>query len=397
VIKVPAIAWYLLCAALGVLPGCGIFSNNRTDYKEANVLPPLVIPEGIDAPLLESPYAIPEVATNDFEFIEEDKKLVIPRPSRMSQDSEFARVKIQKVGDRRWVLAEAPTSQVWPLVQSFLARNGILVAQARPQVGEIETGWLKFKVDGSTKSRYKIRIEKGVREESSEIHVLHQQAPLAASSPEALHPDSMAEEVSGDEWPLASSDLEREAWLLDELSISVAEGVSNRAASLLGQSVGGDDKIILRRDGAEPVLDFRLDKERTHATLIYALNKEGLRVWEDNVDLGLFYFAYDDPSNEPGWWDRITFQGSDDVPAVPPVALSQVLANLAPDAEAVFGDLPGAMIPTEPLAKPQPTGYLLRVKENNGKMTAYVRNTSGQQLPFSEARKLMVVIRRNLI
>ena len=370
----------LLFVAMSGMVGCGMFADRSTQYKEAGVMETMKIPEGIEAAPLESAFHVPQIEVNEFDYIDEDEKLVIPRPAPMSQDSEFARVKIQKVGERRWVLAEAPTSQVWPLVQSFLARNGIIVAKARPSEGEIETGWLNFKVDADTKSRYRIRIEKGVREESSEIHVLHQQS-------------AMSSDVAA--WPAKSSEAEREAWMLDELAVSVAQGISNRAASLLGQSVGGDEKIVLRREGDEPVLDIRLDKERTHATLAHALTKEGLFLWQDDTERGLCYFAYDDPSDEPGWWDKITFNGNDDVPAVPPVELDALLSTLAPSAEALFGDLAQAMF-VAPIGKPS-LGYLLRVKQNGTAMTVYIRNTRGEKLPFREAKRLMIVLRRNLI
>ena len=370
----------LLCVAMSGLAGCGMFADRSTQYKEAGVMETMKIPEGIEAAPLESAFHVPQITVNEFDYIDENDKLVVPRPAPMSQDSEFARVKIQKVGERRWVLAEAPTSQVWPLVQSFLARNGIIVAKARPAAGEIETGWLNFKVDADTKSRYRIRIEKGVREESSEIHVLHQQSVMNADLTE---------------WPSNSSETEREAWMLDELAVSVAQGISNRAASLLGQSVGGDEKITLRRVGEEPVLDIRLDKERTHATLAHALTKEGLFLWEDDTVRGLCYFAYDDPSEEPGWWDKITFNGNDDVPAVPPIALDDALSTLAPSAQALFGDLPQAQF-SDNNTKPS-LGYLLRIQENGDTMTVYIRNTRGELLPFREAKQLMIVLRRNLI
>ncbi|HEY7772655.1 MAG TPA: outer membrane protein assembly factor BamC [Marinagarivorans sp.] len=369
----------LLCAAMGV-SGCGMFADRSNEYKEAAVMAEMKLPEGVESAPLESAFRVPEVTVNEFDYIDEDEKLVVPRPAPMSQDSEYARVKIQKVGERRWVLAEAPTSQVWPLVQSFLARNGIIVAKARPASGEIETGWLNFKVDANTKSRYRIHIEKGVREESSEIHVLHQQAGM---------------DVEVNEWSKTSSDAEREAWMLDELAVSVAQGISNRAASLLGQSVGGDDKITLRRAGEEPVLDIRLDRERTHATLAHALTREGLHLWKDDTEIGVFYFAYDDPSDEPSWFDKITFRGNDDVPEEPPVALSDLLANLGESARAIFGDLAVAGF-TDQSAKPT-LGYLLRIRENEGKMTVYIRNTRGEMMPFREAKQLMIIIRRNLI
>lgn len=362
-----------------IVTGCGIFTDRSSQYKEAGVLEAISLPEGVASAPMESAFAVPKISVNEFGYIDSEEKLVVPRPAPMSQDSEYARVKIQKVGERRWVLAEAPTSQVWPLVQSFLARNGILVEKARPKEGEIDTAWLSFKVDASTKSRYHIRIEKGVREESSEIHVLHQQ--VGASETSSV-------------WPLASNDPEREAWMLDELAVSVAQGISNRAASLLGQSVGGQEKIVMRRDGEEPVLDIRLDRERTQATLAHALKKEGLHTWTEEAEHGLIYFAYDDPSDEPGFWSKITFRGDDDVPELPPVELRDLIAVMSDSAVDVFGDVPGFATKADGNVV---MGYLLRAQLEGDKIVVRIRNTRGELLPFREAKQLMFVIRRNLI
>ena len=100
------------CAAVVVLPGCGVFADRSNEYKEAGVIAPMVLPEGVKAGPLESVYTVPDITVSEFDYIDKEDKLVVPRPSPMSQDSEYARVKIQKVGERRWVLAEAPTSQV---------------------------------------------------------------------------------------------------------------------------------------------------------------------------------------------------------------------------------------------------------------------------------------------
>ncbi len=376
----------IACGALValLLTGCSFFSADKSRYKEAGVLEPIRLPAGVQAASVESAYRIPDVEAREFDYVDIDDKLVIPRPAPMSQDAEFARVKIQKVGERRWILAEAPTSQVWPLVQSFLARNGILVAKAQPKTGEIETNWLSFKVDSTTQSRYHIGIEKGVRENSSEVHVLHQQIS-GGSKPT--------------NWPTISSDSEREAWLLDELAVSIAEGVSNRAASLLGQSVGGKDKITLRRESKEPVIDIRLDQERAQATLAHALTQEGLNLWTEDKASGTFYFGYDDPNDEPGFWRKMTFRGNDDMPEQAPADLKALVSAMSPAATPVFGDIAAFNIQSE--GSPV-LGYLLRARyQDNGtddpKIIVRVRDTRGEILPYQEAKKVMIAIRRNLI
>ena len=88
----------LLCglglpAALG---GCSMFSNNNVLYKEAGVMEPMRYLEGVSAVAIESAYAIPEVTAHEFDYVDSEEKLTVPRPSPMSQDAEFARVKFKK-------------------------------------------------------------------------------------------------------------------------------------------------------------------------------------------------------------------------------------------------------------------------------------------------------------
>jgi outer membrane protein assembly factor BamC len=360
-----------------LLGACGIFSDGSDEYRDAKSLPVITLPPGVESGPLDPLFEVPKAQVSEFDR----QELVggkVPRPAPMSQDSEFARVKIQKVGERRWILAEAPTGQVWPLVQSFLARQGISVALAKPQAGVIETGWLSFTVDASSQARYRIRIEKGVRDNASEVHVLHQQLSQGQSAP----------------WPAVSHDAARESWMLDELAQSLAQGMSFRSASLLGQSVGGAEKVLLRRDEQDAVLDMYLDEERAKATLAHALNREGMKIWEESASLGLFYVGYDDPQDEPGWWKKLTFRGNDDLPEQAPATLNQLLARMAPTATTRFGDLPGfAVVAKSELQQ----GYLLRLQSRQGYWEARISNSRGEPLPFAEAKALMLVIRRNLI
>jgi outer membrane protein assembly factor BamC len=163
---------------------------------------------------------------------------------------------------------------------------------------------------------------------------------------------------------------------------------------LLGQSVGGAEKVLLRRDEQDAVLDMYLDEERAKATLAHALNREGMKIWEESASLGLFYVGYDDPQDEPGWWKKLTFRGNDDLPEQAPATLNQLLARMAPTATTRFGDLPGfAVVAKSELQQ----GYLLRLQSRQGYWEARISNSRGEPLPFAEAKALMLVIRRNLI
>ena len=66
---------------------------------------------------------------------------------------------------------------------------------------------------------------------------------------------------------------------MDNLANSLALGISNRSASLLGQTVGGDVKSGLTLYQGEPVLRLRLPLDRAKASLSRALESEGFVKW----------------------------------------------------------------------------------------------------------------------
>lgn len=361
--------------------GC-IYTDRSEDYLKSGSVPSVVLPEGVNSTPLEPLYPIPEVPQHMDAFMQTDiGGDRVPRPEPMSAEREAAKVKIQKVGERKWVLIEAPASQVWPLAQSYLSETGIEVAKSDAASGLIETDWVQFKADTSTESHYRIRIEKGVRPESTEVHVLQQQR---ASSSNAFAP-----------WPASSNDPAREDWLLEGMANSLAQGVNNKSASLLGQSVGGDSKAELAVDNGEPVIVLRLDKERAWATLAYGLQKENFIRWEENDQTGVFYFQYTGDYKKPNWFKRMLFLGDKKPTTEQPVALNEALGHIAntPDTRKLLADSPSVNF-AEPLSA---EGYMLVVKQAGQGYVVHVRDYKGERLEPELNKRILVSLRRNLI
>lgn len=372
----------LVVAVSLFLNGC-IFRDRSEDYQRSGSIEPISVPEELNAAPMEPLYPIPSVQRVDDAFYDIDTDgFVIPRPEPMSAEREAAKVKIQKVGDRRWVLAEAPTSQVWPLAQSYLSSIGIDVAHSAPATGLIETDWVTFKAQAEQPSQFRVRIEKGVGSDTTEIHVLQRQSTAGAKA-------------SG-EWPEESDDPEREAWLLEGLANSVAGNIDNNAASLLGQSVGGKVKAELFMDGEEPALRLRLDRDRAWATLAHALNKEGFKIWDEKSAEGVFYVQYDDPQENRGWLRRLLTPEPEASAESAPHALHKVLAHLAPKAEVEdhFADVEGAAVgaPLDDI-----DGYLVLMQPRDGDHVVTIRAATGERLQLARNKKLLSVLRRNLI
>lgn len=228
-----------LCASLALSTGCGLFTDHSRDYQRATSIAPMVLPQGMQSQSLEPLYSIPVIVNPETGLLELGDGSA-PRPDPLSKNTEEAKVKIQKVAGKRWIQVGVSSSQIWPLTQSFLASRNMLIAKNQPSSGVIETQWLTLKNDTGNRNRFRLTIETGLHPDTAEVHILHQ---TAAPGQEAAT------------WPESTHNAQQEAALLDDLALALAEGITNRAASLLGQKVGGGCKSRLnpssRRAGAE--------------------------------------------------------------------------------------------------------------------------------------------------
>lgn len=370
----------LLAATL--LAGC-IYVDRSDNYQRAGSINDLEIPADLQKEPLQPLYPIPDIVEryNVFYGVEQGD-FDVPRPEPMNAEREASQVKIQQMGERRWILLEAPASQVWPLAQSFLSRYGIGVANSAPAEGLIETQWFQFKVDTDSKSRFRIRIEKGVRADTTEVHVLHHQA-------DRRERDNLP-------WPSSSSDDERKAWMMEELANALALDIGNKAASLLGQSVGGEPKAELAVRQGQPVLVLRLDRDRAWATLRHALEGEPFIEWGADADHGILYLQFLDKLEKRNWLVRLFRGASRYQIKKTPYSLDTVLDHLAdePPVRALFGDVKTAEFGSPGIDN---LGLLLRTVVRDGEVVVEIRDAHGRQPPGAVQKRALLELRRNLI
>ncbi|MFC6980680.1 outer membrane protein assembly factor BamC [Microbulbifer taiwanensis] len=171
-----------LCIASIALAGCGIFGDNgyfrdrSDDYQRADTLPPLQLPSGVTAKHQEELYEIPQIASNELT----QEEFEVPRPQALSVNVGLDRVKIQKLGNRRWVLVSQPPAEVWPQLHYFLRTSGMRLEMSDASAGIMETTWLKFDNSPGTKDKYRLQVEAGVQPDTTEVHVRHLSVPAEA-------------------------------------------------------------------------------------------------------------------------------------------------------------------------------------------------------------------------
>lgn len=379
-----ALATVLGLSACSWLPDNDLVRDRSDDYLKAEQVPAMQVPEGMDKTAsLEPLYPIPKATNTEVDLSE---GFDVPRPQPISANSLEQQVKIQKLAGRRWVLITAPPSEIWTRVRAFLNANNLQVIYADTTQGIMETAWLQFVDDDDNKHKYRIQMDQGVQPDTTEIHVRHMQAGIDVPAGGQIN------------WPERSIDPEREAIVVDDLAATLASELEGAGTSLLAQSIGGESKVKLNNQGVEPGLEMVLEYERAWATLAHSLTQEGFSIYEEDMQVGLFYVAYQPVTDDEGWFGWFS---SDEDKLKPAPQTSYSIATIlnglnlpdTPENRALFASIKGQ----SNNALNDVPGYLVAVRGNDKDIRVVIRQGDGTLMPTKDAKKMLRVIRRNLI
>jgi len=208
----------------------------------------------------------------------------MPRPTVLHGD-ESNRVKIQRLGEAAWLVVADPPAAVWPRLKQYLADNGVPVVRERPDLGLMETAWVKVEpgpaesLRGAIGDRYphgqalrfRITLEQGVRRGTSEVHIFEQLAERP--DPAMAWPDELGDGA-----------------MLADLGAYLASELGGSGISLAAQNIAAAEKASIERDpSGMPYLDLRLGFERAWATVGQALANAEIDVTDIDRDQSVFY------------------------------------------------------------------------------------------------------------
>lgn len=292
---------WLLPVLLPAIGGCsfmfgqdGVFRDTSRDYRQADELPVMQVPEGMQSDSLEEIYAIPEVAERGSARSAE----LVPRPAPLIAGSEDQLVRIQRLGDDSWALIGFAPGQLWPQLRSFLSAANIQVARMDAREGIIESTYLELQGQPRP-ARFRFRVERGVQRGNSELHVLQQ----FRSSDES--------------WPEQSDDLELESEMLRGVAQFIANSADTAPVSMMAeQSISASGKVFIEEGPTERFIVLELPFDRAWASLARALELSGFEITDRNRSEGVYYVTYvgDEEEGKSGWFGWLT-GGGDEHPA----------------------------------------------------------------------------------
>ena len=294
-IVVAGVASLTLSACGYIFGDEGVFRDRSEDYKKAPQSPPVVVPDGVKSVEMRDIYVIPRVedsylAPGEFE---------VPRPAPLSASSGQELVKIQKLGDDRWILIEVAPGQLWPQVRNFMSASGMQVARADARAGLMESNWLTIE-GGALQSRFRFRMEQGVQRGSSELHVLQ-----------------MFQSGNSEDWPEKSDDPQLEEELLQSVAQYLADSTESAPVSMIaeqGISAGGKIALLEAPEG-NSYLRLELPFDRAWASVGRALEKSSFAIADRDRSNGIYYVRFQPGASaeEQGWWSRL-WQDDDNPP-----------------------------------------------------------------------------------
>jgi len=267
----------------------GYFRDRGSDYLEAQQTAPMQLPPDIQtAKRLDPLLPIPRNVADDTVKGE----YVVPRPQPLTAIAEASDYSLQKSGDSRWLMAQRPPAEVWPVAVQFFQDNGFRLDQQRPQTGEFTTTWQRADelsatmtkrlasagVASDAETRVRVRIEPGVQRNTSEVYVVSAERPAGSSDDVAFTNRSVNTSL--------------DAALVDDMLVSMSR-ISEKGGSvsmLASRDFDAPSRVSLIEDGSgNPVLNVGNDLDRAWSSVGRALEQGEWRVEDINRSLGLYY------------------------------------------------------------------------------------------------------------
>lgn len=317
------------------------FIDNKSDYKGAGRSRPLEVPPDLTASPVSDAYSIPgSTSYSTYSQAQEGQEVgvekILPTPEG---------VRMEKLGNQRWLVVNAPAEKIWPVIRDFWNEMGFAVRVENAQLGFMETEWIdndalkkeenlsatdKFdkwldKLSGiaADKKKFRTRLERGSQENTTEIYMTHRAVTGAPDDGKNRVRTNMGEIETGyradakNEVKTEPVDHELDAELLRRLMVKL--GVEEqKSKTILAEAVTIKRAEVVKESDGSARLLLNDPFDRAWRRVGLALDRIGFVIEDKNRADGLFFVRYadvdidDSPKKKKGLIETLKFWGDDD-------------------------------------------------------------------------------------
>ena len=331
------------CSTIDQLELGDLIPERKVDYKSSKSLPPLEVPPDLTRSSVDDAMVVPDVRTGGTATYSDYSRersgpgavrrdVVMPEVSQQPahrSPTQLAsanpqpvlaggiELRVERDGNKQWIVVGDAPARVWPRVRDFWLENGFLIKIEDPRIGIMETDWAENRADipddpirnvlkkfmdfaysAATRDKFRIRLEHGKKENTTEIYISHRGVEEVAQGETFV-------------WQPRQSDPELEAEMLKRLAVFFG-AEDRKVRRMLAARNNQATRAQLTRDRQGRVSLMVLeDFSRTWRRTGLALDRVGFTVADRDRSRGLYYVQYVDPlddADQPkGWVSKLAF------------------------------------------------------------------------------------------
>ncbi len=356
--RAPVCARAALCFL--ALSGCSLnplANKDAADYRSASKGPQLDVPPDLTQPRFDDRYKA-TTAIGAAAGAAPGVNAVLPK---------IDNVRIERLGNERWLVVNQRVEAVWPTVRAFWQESGFTFGVDRADVGILETEWVENRAriqsdpirnllgkvldnlySSGTRDRYRIRLERGAAD-TTEIYVSHR-----GLEERAVGPIQQGTAAGAFAWGPRAADPGLEAEMLNRMLVRLgvpaaqAQQVASSAATGVAAVPAAQNSASVasraRMNAAALEIDDPFDRAWRRVGL--ALDRVGFTVVDRDRTQGIYYVRYADErgaADKGGILERMKFWKGDEPP--PAEQYRVVLKETAGKTNAVVLDKNGVATP----------------------------------------------------
>ena len=265
--KLNYIVLVLLVSSCASLTGPeGAFPETKYDFLDEELSEDVVTTDDLELNTEEDHYPI-DISSKDTVFQE------VPKPRQIFSAGGASEVQLRRLGELLWIYVETLPSTTWPITRSYWETSEFQLLDANPETGVML-------VDFNDEINFKITIEHGIKESSSEIFL------------SGVRKDEEAE---------VELDQEEIQPYLEDIVNYIADSVGTfSGTSLAAQSLNDRKKSRIFSENERTVIELDLNFERAWSTVSRAINSSQIISNDRNREEGIFYvsLSVEEESNE---------------------------------------------------------------------------------------------------
>jgi outer membrane protein assembly factor BamC len=316
----------IVVLALG-LTACSSFSSltasDKVDYKKQGEVrgPNLALPPDLITAQADRRFIVQDGTATMSEYSQAVKKSSQMRTNVLTG---IPGMKIERDGDKRWLVVDKSAASLYPQIKDFWQENGFLLLIDSPSTGILETDWAENRTkipqdiirrtlgkvldslyDSGERDKFRTRLEVQ-KPEVTEIYISHKGAievPLKDAST-----------TISTRWTVRPSDPELEAIFLTRLMERLGMTQEQAKAQITTAAAPKTPKAKLIEDGAETRIEMTQSFDRAWRDVGLALDRSNFTVDDRDRSKGIYFVRYVNPKDlgdSRGWFGR-TFGKTDD-------------------------------------------------------------------------------------